>query len=53
MSIRVSWIDDTKTALLRDFDGAWNWEDFHQSQEDAIAMLNSVELRNLSRSILE
>ena len=43
MSIRVSWVDDSRAALLRDFDGVWNWEDFYTSQEEAIAMLNSVE----------
>ena len=42
MGVHVSWIDDSKTAILRQFEGVWTWDEFYASQNEASAMLNSV-----------
>lgn len=45
MTIRVSWLDDSRTVILREFEGKWTWDEFYRSQSEASAMLASVEHR--------
>ena len=42
MAVDVKWLDDSKTAILREFEGSWTWNEFYASQKEAAAMLNSV-----------
>jgi hypothetical protein len=43
MTVKVSWVDDAKTAILRVFEGQWTWDEFNKSQHEAIDMLSSVQ----------
>ena len=43
MTIIVSWFDDSKTAILREFGASWTWDEFYESQTEVNAMLSSVE----------
>jgi hypothetical protein len=42
MSVHVSWIDDTHTAILREFEGSWTWDEFYASQDEVNSKLRSV-----------
>ena len=33
MAINVSWVDDSKTIILRVFEGQWTWDEFNDSQQ--------------------
>lgn len=45
MSINVSWVDDSKTAILREFGVSWTWDEFYESQNQVNEMLRSVEYK--------
>jgi hypothetical protein len=42
MSITVSWYNEDKTIILRQMQGDWTWEEFHNSQSQVNAMLKEV-----------
>lgn len=43
MSVSVRWLDDhTRTAVLLEFDGEWNWNDFHTVINTSHNMIASV-----------
>ncbi|HEX2906968.1 MAG TPA: hypothetical protein VHO69_08920 [Phototrophicaceae bacterium] len=43
MTVRVTWLDDAKTTILREFEGLWTWEEYYASQSEVNTMLRSVE----------
>lgn len=43
MAVTVSWVDDSKTIILRVFEGQWTWEEFNDSQQKAAEMLSSIQ----------
>lgn len=45
MTISVSWLNDSKTAILREFGTTWTWDEFYDSQTKVNEMLRSVEYK--------
>jgi hypothetical protein len=43
MSIKVSWDNEAKTIIRYDFEGDWNWEEFHVAAQEAFKLTRSVE----------
>lgn len=43
MTVHVSWVDDSKTTILREFGTSWTWNEFYESQDEVNEMLRSVE----------
>lgn len=43
MGINVSWLDETKQVIVRDFAGKWTWAEFYIAQEQVNVMLRSVD----------
>jgi hypothetical protein len=42
MPIHVVWYDETKTIIVWEFDGAWEWQDYHAAINTAVVMIKSV-----------
>ncbi|HEX2908469.1 MAG TPA: hypothetical protein VHO69_16475 [Phototrophicaceae bacterium] len=43
MAIQVKWLDDDKKTVVREFVGAWTWEEFYASQDEVNVLLRSVD----------
>jgi hypothetical protein len=42
MSVRVTWLDSSHTVIVREFEGAWTWDEYYTSQKQVSEMLLSV-----------
>lgn len=42
MPVHVSWVDTSRTVILREFTGNWTWDEFYRSQDEARTMLDAV-----------
>ncbi len=42
MSIRVQWLDDHKTVILREIVECWTWDEFYKSLYGVSTMLRSI-----------
>jgi hypothetical protein len=42
MSVRVTWLDSSHTVIVREFEGAWTWDEYYASQQQVSEMLLSV-----------
>ena len=43
MGIRVVWYDAEKTIIVWEFDGEWEWQDYHAAINTAVVMIKSVD----------
>jgi len=43
MTVKVSWDNEIKTTIRYDFEGEWNWAEFHAAAQQAFALTRSVE----------
>lgn len=43
MGIVVSWYDADKTIMIWEFQGEWEWQDYHQAINQGVVMLKSVD----------
>ena len=43
MSIHVVWYDTEKTIIVWEFDGEWEWRDYHAAINTAVVMIKSVD----------
>ena len=43
MPINVSWENNTQNAVLFEFDGLWDWKDFHRAENQSNTLMDSVE----------
>ncbi|HEX2908470.1 MAG TPA: hypothetical protein VHO69_16480 [Phototrophicaceae bacterium] len=42
MAIQARWLDNDKKTVVREFVGAWTWEEFYASQTEVNDLLRSV-----------
>ena len=42
MGIHVVWYDAEKTIIVWEFDGVWEWHDYHAAINTAVVMIKSV-----------
>lgn len=43
MGIHVVWYDTDKTIIVWEFDGEWEWRDYHAAINTAVVMIKSVD----------
>jgi hypothetical protein len=42
MGIRVVWYDTAKTIIVWEFNGEWDWQDYHAAINTAVVMIKGV-----------